>query len=44
MGNLEGKKLLGRHRLRWDNNIKIALKEREGEGVDWIDLAENREK
>ena len=27
--------LLGSHRLRWDHNIKMELKETEGEGLDW---------
>jgi hypothetical protein len=36
-GEPEGKKPLGRLRLRWKNNIKTDLQE-----VDWIDLAQNR--
>jgi hypothetical protein len=35
---------LGRTRHRWDNNIKMDLKEIFYDGVDWIDVAENREK
>ena len=34
----------GRRRLGWDNNIKMAFEGRGGEGVDWIDLAQKREK
>jgi len=26
---------LGSHRLRWDHNIKMELKETEWEGLDW---------
>lgn len=36
------KEVLGRHRLRWGNNIKIALKGGGEEGVNWIDMAVNR--
>jgi hypothetical protein len=36
------KEVLGRYRLRWGNNIKIALKEGGGERVNWIDMAKNR--
>jgi hypothetical protein len=28
---------------RWQGNIKVGLKEIEEEGVDWIDLAQERE-
>ena len=35
-----GKKTLGRPRRRWQNNIKVDIKEREREGVD--DLARQR--
>jgi hypothetical protein len=30
---------IGRHRCRWDNNIKTDVKERGWEDVDWIPLA-----
>jgi hypothetical protein len=33
---------LGRPRRRWVNNIKIDLREIEWDGVDWIDLAQER--
>jgi len=39
----EGKSPLGRHRRRWEDNIKIDLRETEWEGVDWIDLAQDRD-
>jgi hypothetical protein len=34
----EGKKPLRRPRHRWEDNIKMALRETELEGVDWIHL------
>jgi hypothetical protein len=40
---LVGKILFGRPRIRWVN-VKINLKENDWEGVDWIDLAQDREK
>jgi hypothetical protein len=38
------KEPLGRPRRRWVNNIKIVLRKIERDGVDWIGLAQNREK
>jgi hypothetical protein len=43
VGNPEGKRPLGRPRRRWVDNIKIDLGEIGWEGVDWIDLAQNRD-
>jgi hypothetical protein len=43
VGNPEGKRPLGRPRRRWVDNIKIDLREIEWDGIDWIDLAQNRE-
>jgi hypothetical protein len=34
---------LGRPRRRWENNIKADLKEVGCGGVDWIELAKDRE-
>jgi hypothetical protein len=34
---------LGRSKRRWENNIKMFLQTVEG-GVEWIDLAEDRDK
>jgi hypothetical protein len=34
---------LRRPRHRWEGNIKMDLKEIGWEGVDWIDVAEDRE-
>jgi hypothetical protein len=39
----EGKRPLGRPRLRWSNNIRMDLGELEWDGVDWIDVAQNRD-
>lgn len=36
------RRLLGRLRHRWDDNIKIAREEIAWEDVDWIHLTENR--
>jgi hypothetical protein len=43
-GEREGKRPLGRHRLRWENNIRMDFMEREWGGVDWIHLAQDRDK
>jgi len=34
---------LGRLRLRWEDNIKMDLKNTEWEDIDWIYLAQNRD-
>jgi hypothetical protein len=39
VGEPEGKLALGRPRRRWENNIKMHLREIGWDGVDWIDLA-----
>jgi hypothetical protein len=39
----EGKRPLGRPRCRWVDNIKIDLREIEWDGVDWIDMAQDRD-
>ena len=39
----EVKRLLGRPRRRWENNIKMDLKDVEWRGMDWIDLEQDRE-
>jgi hypothetical protein len=43
VGNPEGKRPLGRRRHRWVDNIKMDLREIRCDGMDWIDLAENRD-
>ena len=44
MGKPEGKRHLGRPRLRWEDNIKMDLQEVECGGMDWIDLAQDRDR
>jgi hypothetical protein len=42
MGKPEGKRQLGRRRHRWVDNIRMDLGEVGCGGVDWIDLAQDR--
>ena len=44
MGKPERKRTLRRPRPRWENNIKIDLQEVGCEGMDWNDVAEDRER
>ena len=44
MGKSEGKKQLGRPRRRWEDNIKIELEEVRCGGMDWIDVARDRDR
>jgi len=39
----EGKRPLGRLRLRWVDTIKMDLQEVGCEGMDWIELAQDRD-
>jgi hypothetical protein len=39
----EGKRSLGRPRRRWEDNIKMDLREIVWDGMDWIDLAQDRD-
>jgi hypothetical protein len=41
--NPEGKRPLGRARRRWVVNIKMDLRGIGWDGMDWIDLAQNRD-
>jgi hypothetical protein len=43
VGKPEGKRPLGRPRRLWVDNIKMDLRERGWSGVDWIDLAQDRD-
>jgi len=43
VGKPDGKRPLRRPRCRWEDNIKIALREIGWEGVDWMHLAQNRD-
>jgi hypothetical protein len=42
VGTLEGKGLLGRPRCRWEDNIKLDLREIGIDGANWIWLALDR--
>jgi hypothetical protein len=39
----EGKRPVGRPRRRWVDNIKMDLREIGWDGVDWIELAQDRD-
>jgi hypothetical protein len=43
MGKSERKRPLGRPRRRWVGNNKMNLREIGWDGVDWIDLAQDRD-
>jgi hypothetical protein len=43
VGNPEGKRLLGRPKRRWVDNIKMDLREIGWDGLEWIDLAQDRD-
>jgi hypothetical protein len=43
-GRAEGRRPLGRPRRRWENNIKTDLQEVGYWGMDWIQLAQDRER
>ena len=42
--NLRGKRPLGRPRHRWEDNIKMNYQEVGCGAMDWIDLAEARDR
>jgi hypothetical protein len=44
VGRPEGKRPLGRPRHRWEDNIKMDLREIEIDGANWIQLAQDRVK
>jgi hypothetical protein len=43
VGKPEGKRPLGRLRRRWVDNIKMDLREIGWDGVDWIQLPQDRD-
>jgi len=44
VGKPEGKRPFGRTRLRWENNVKMDLQEVGCGGMDWIELAQDRDR
>jgi hypothetical protein len=43
VGRPERKRPIGRPSCRWVNNIKMDLREIRWSGLDWIDLASDRD-
>jgi len=44
VGKPEGKRQLGRPRRRWEDKIKMDLQDVGCEGMDWIELAQDRDR
>jgi hypothetical protein len=44
VGRPEGRRPLGRPRHRWEDNIKMDLQEAGWVGMNWIELAEDRDR
>ena len=44
VGKPEGRRPLGRPRLRWEDNIKMDLQEVGGSSGDWMELAQDRDR
>ena len=44
VGKHEGKRPLGRPSRRWEDNIKMDLQKLGGGGMDWIELARDRDR
>jgi hypothetical protein len=44
MGKTEGKRPLGRTRRRWEDNIRMDLQEMGCGGMEWIELAQDRDR
>jgi hypothetical protein len=44
VGKPEGKRPLRRPRRRWVDNIKMDFREIEWDGMDWIDLVQDRDR
>jgi hypothetical protein len=44
VGKPEGKRPLGRPKSRWEDNIKMDLQEVRCGGMDWIELARDRDR
>jgi len=44
VGKPEGTRPVGRPRSRWEDNIKLYFQEVGCEGMDWIELAQDRDR
>jgi hypothetical protein len=44
VGKREGKRSLGRPKHRWEDNINMDLQEVGCGGVDWIEVAQDRDR
>jgi len=44
VGKPERKRQLGRPRRRWEDDIKMDIQEMGREGMDWIELAQDRDR
>jgi hypothetical protein len=44
VGRPEGRRPLGRPRRRWEGNIKMDIQEVGRGGMDWIDMAQDRDR
>jgi len=44
VGKPEGKRPLGRSRCGWEDHIKMDLQEVRCGGMDWIDVAQDRDR
>ena len=44
VGKPEGKRPLGRPRRRWDDNVKLDLREVGGRLGDWMEFAQDRDR
>jgi hypothetical protein len=44
VGKPEGKRPLGKTRRRWEDNINMGLKEVGCRGMDWIKVAQDRDR
>jgi len=44
VGNPEGRRPLGRPRRRWEDNIRMDLREVRCGCVDWMELAQDRDR
>jgi len=43
VGTRKGKKPLGKHRPRWEDNINMDFQEVSCGGMDWIELVQDRD-